>query len=76
MGSVVVAHGLYSEGSVCGKFPDQGSNPCPFIGRRILNHCATREVPRTGSYLPLVFGPYRVLRKQMVGNKYTVDGRW
>ena len=24
---------------------DQGSNPCPCIGRRILNHCATREVP-------------------------------
>ena len=27
----------------CRIFPDQGSNPCPLIGRRILNHCATRE---------------------------------
>ena len=55
-GSVVVARGLQSAGSVvvvyglscsmaCGIFPDQGSNPCPRIGRWILNHCATREVP-------------------------------
>ena len=31
--------------SACGIFPDQGSNPCPCIGRQILNHCATREAP-------------------------------
>ena len=54
-GSVVVAHGLQSAGSVvvvhglscstaCRIFPGQGSNPCPCIGRRILNNCATREV--------------------------------
>ena len=42
-GSVVVAHGP-SCSAACGIFPDQGSNPCvPCIGRRILNHCATRE---------------------------------
>ena len=44
MGSVVVAHGLYSTSSVvvvhllscstaCGIFPDQGSNPCPLHWR-------------------------------------------
>ena len=37
-------HGL-SCSTVGGIFPDQGSNPCPLIGRRILNHCATREIP-------------------------------
>ena len=41
-GSVVVAHGL-SCSTACGTFPDQGSNHVPCIGRRILNHCATRE---------------------------------
>ena len=55
-GSVVVAHGLQSAHSVvvghglscsvaCGIFLVQGSNPCPCIGRQILNHCTTREVP-------------------------------
>ena len=44
-GPVVVAHGL-SCSAACGIFPDQGSNPCPLhFCRRILNHCATREVP-------------------------------
>ena len=28
----------------CGISPDQGSNLCPHIGRRILNHWTTREV--------------------------------
>ena len=28
----------------CGLFRDQGSNPCPCIVRRILNHRTTREV--------------------------------
>ena len=41
-GSVVVAHGS-SCSVACGIFPNQGSNPCPCIGRQILNHCATRE---------------------------------
>ena len=41
-GSVVVAHGP-SCSAACGIFPDQGSNPCPCIGRQTLNHCATRE---------------------------------
>ena len=56
MGSVVVACGLQSAGSVvvvhgltccmtCGIFPDQGSNPCPLHWQVIFNHCATREVP-------------------------------
>ena len=40
--STVGAHGLSAP--VCGIFPHQGSNPCPCIGRRILNHWATREV--------------------------------
>ena len=43
-GSVVVAHGL-SCSAACGILLDQGSNLSPCIGRRILNHCATREVP-------------------------------
>ena len=29
-----------------GIFPDQGLNPVPCIGRQILNHWSTREVPR------------------------------
>ena len=29
----------------CGIFPDQRLNRVPFTGRRILKHCATREVP-------------------------------
>ena len=37
-----MAHGL-SCSAACGIFPDQGSNPCPRIGRQILNHCAPRE---------------------------------
>ena len=56
VGSVVVARGLQSTGSVvvalglscpttCGIFQDQGSNHVPCIGRRILNHCTTREAP-------------------------------
>ena len=44
-GEVVVAHGL-SCPAACDIFPDQGSNPCPCIGRQILIHCATREGPR------------------------------
>ena len=28
------------------EFPRQGSNPCPCIGRRILNHWTTREAFR------------------------------
>ena len=56
-GSVIVAHGP-SHSAACGIFPDQGSNPCPLhwqadsqplrhqgSPRRILNHCATKEVP-------------------------------
>ena len=41
-GSVAVAHGL-SCSATCGIFPDQGSNPCPLHQRWILNHCATRK---------------------------------
>ena len=43
-GSAIVAHGP-SCSTACGIFPDQGLNPCPCIGRQILNHCATREAP-------------------------------
>ena len=43
-GSVVVAHEP-SCSAACGIFPDQGSNPCPCIGRQVLNHCTTREAP-------------------------------
>ena len=48
--SKVAAHEFSSCGTrtwlptECGIFPDQGSNPCPCIGRQILIH--TREVPR------------------------------
>ena len=44
-GSVVVVHGP-SCSTACGIIPDQGSNPCPWIGRQILNHCTTREAPQ------------------------------
>ena len=54
--SVVVAHGL-SCSAVCGIFPDQGSNRAPCIGRQILNHCATREVPTLGLSI-LAFSPF------------------
>ena len=40
-----MAHGL-SCSEAYGIFPDRGSNPCPCIGRWILNHWTTREVPR------------------------------
>ena len=36
-------HGL-SCPLACGIFPEQGLNPCPCTGRRILIHCTTREV--------------------------------
>ena len=44
-GSVVVAHGL-SCSAACGIFPARDRTPVTRIGRRILNHCATREVPQ------------------------------
>ena len=43
-GSGIVAHGP-GFSMACGIFPDQGSNLIPFIGRWILNHWTTREVP-------------------------------
>ena len=43
LGSVVAADGL-SCSVACGIFPDQGSNPCPCVGRRVLNYWTTREV--------------------------------
>ena len=60
--SVVVAHGL-SCSVACGIFQTRARTRVPCIGRRILNHCATREAPvmdfkyhkidggRSGSYL-------------------------
>ena len=39
-----MVHGL-SCSMACGIFPDQGLNRVPCISRRILNHCATKEVP-------------------------------
>ena len=42
-GSVVVVHRL--ELPVAHRLsPDQGSNPCPLAGRKILIHCTTNEV--------------------------------
>ena len=41
-GSAIVAH-RPSRSAARGILPDQGSNPCPRIGRQTLNHCATRE---------------------------------
>ena len=55
-GSVVVAHGL-SCSVACGIFPDRGSNLCPLHGRRILNHCATREVLACCYWYMLVLAP-------------------
>ena len=43
-GSVVVAHGL-SCSTACGIFRTRAQTCVPCIGRWILNHCATREVP-------------------------------
>ena len=48
-----MVHGL-SCSVACGIFPEQGSNPCPCMGRRILNHCATREVPRFEFLVPVI----------------------
>ena len=47
--SVVVAHVL-SCSAACGIFQDQDRTRVPCIGRRILNHCATREVPKDFSF--------------------------
>ena len=64
-----MAHG-FSCSAACGIFPDQGSNRVPCIGRRILNHCATREVPGPKIFhshqrfffnLCIYFWPHRVL---------------
>ena len=41
-GSVVVAQ-RFSGPEARGIFPDQGSNPCPCLGRGVLNHWTTRE---------------------------------
>ena len=43
-GSVVVEHGLTCS-EACGIFLDQGLSLCPCIGRRTLNHSATKKVP-------------------------------
>ena len=48
-GSAAVTHGL-SCSAACGIFPGQGSNPCPCIGRWILNHSATREAQQLISF--------------------------
>ena len=42
--SVFVAHRLCCS-TAHGIFLAQGSNPCPLIGRQILNHWTIREVP-------------------------------
>ena len=52
-GSVVVAHGL-SCSAACGIFSrTRARTLVPCIGRQILNHCATREVPVI--FLKMVF---------------------
>ena len=43
LGSVAVGSKLSCSTS-CGIFLNQGSNPCPCIGRQILHHWTTREV--------------------------------
>ena len=43
-GSVVVAHGL-SCSVACGISQTRARTRVPCVGRRILNHCVTREVP-------------------------------
>ena len=64
VGSIVVARGILSAGSVvvvqrlscsvaCGIFLDQGSNPCPLH----WDHCATREVPHASFWI-MVFSGY------------------
>ena len=45
MGSVVVAHNL-SCPEAYWIFPEQGSNCIPCIGRQVLNHWTTKEVPQ------------------------------
>ena len=51
-----MAHGL-SCSVACGILPDQDQTRVPCIGRRILNPCATREVPRG----VLLMGPFLTL---------------
>lgn len=43
-GSAVAVHRLNCLGA-CGILLDQGSNPCPCIGRQAPNHWTTKEVP-------------------------------
>ena len=47
--SLVVGHGL-SCLVACGIFPEQGSNHVACIGRQILYHCNTREVPTSAIF--------------------------
>ena len=44
-GSVIAMHGLCCS-TTCEIFPDQGLNPRPLLGRWILIHCTTRQVPK------------------------------
>ena len=66
-GSVVVAHGLQSAGSVVvahrlvaprhvGSSQTRARTRVPCIGRRILNHCATREAPFCYFWIQLHYG--------------------
>ena len=63
-GSVVVAHGP-SCSAACGILPDQGSNPCPWFGRQILNHCATREAQE-------VFKKWNEMKNMLTWNSYKI----
>ena len=60
-------HGL-SCSVACEIFLDQGLNRVPCTGRRILNHCTTREVPQTVKFLLAKFS------KQLMTYTYHVPG--
>ena len=49
---------------------DQAHAPC--IGRRILNHCATREVPHSGFELEEAGKMYLLIRNEGSGNIHSL----
>ena len=60
--SLVAARGLSCTSAWGSSFPDQGLNPHLRLGRQVLNHWATREVPPTPP--PLLSFTLKLRRRQ------------
>ena len=72
-GSVVVVHGP-SCSETCGIFPDKGSNLCPPIGRWILDHWTTKDVPDIFSLETCISFFFFFIEVQLIYNVVLVSG--